>query len=63
MRVLQEDPEVTEFKKAAADTAHDVKKSVDPNDQSASKPSSNKTVLESVSLCPVHMLQLTARAC
>ena len=41
---------MTEFKKAAADTAHDVKKSVEPNDSSASKPSNDKTVLESVSV-------------
>ena len=41
---------MTEFKKAAADTARDMKKSMEPNDSSASKPSSDKTVLESVSM-------------
>lgn len=47
---MQEDPEITEFKKAAADTAHDVKESVKPDDKPSSNSNSNKTVLESVSL-------------
>jgi len=47
---LQEDPEVTDFKNAAADTAHDVKESVKPNEKAASKDSSDKSVLESVSV-------------
>lgn len=47
--VLQEDPEVTDFKNAAADTAHDVKKSVKPDDKAPTKSSSDKTMMESVS--------------
>ena len=43
--LIQEDPEVKEFKSAAADTAEDVKKSVQPNDKSTG---SDKTVLEQV---------------
>jgi hypothetical protein len=46
---MQEDPEITDFKNAAADTAHDVKKSVKPDDSTASKDSNEKSVLESVS--------------
>ncbi len=46
---LQEDPEITDFKNAAADTAHDVKKSVKPDDSTASKDSNQKSILESVS--------------
>ena len=46
---MQEDPEITDFKNAAADTAHDVKKSVKPDDSTASKDSNQKSVLESVS--------------
>lgn len=45
MVMVQEDPEVKEFKAAAADTAEDVKKSVQPNDKTAG---SDKTVLEQV---------------
>ncbi|DBA79723.1 TPA: hypothetical protein ACH3X1_008392 [Trebouxia sp. C0004] len=45
----KEDPEITDFKSAAADTAHDVKKSVKPDDSTASKDSKQKSVLESVS--------------
>ena len=47
--VLQEDPEITDFKNAAADTANDVKKSVKPDDKASTKSSSDKTVMESVS--------------
>lgn len=47
---MQEDPEITDFKNAAADTAHEVKKSVKPDDSTASKDSNQKSVLESVSL-------------
>lgn len=46
---LQEDPEVRDFKNAAADTAHSVKESVKPDDQVSGKSSSEKTVMESVS--------------
>lgn len=46
---MQEDPEVTDFKNAAADTAHDVKKSVKPDDKAESKTTNQKSVLESVS--------------
>ncbi|DBA83553.1 TPA: hypothetical protein ACH3X2_006472 [Trebouxia sp. C0005] len=45
----KEDPEITDFKNAAADTAHEVKKSVKPDDSTASKDSNQKSVLESVS--------------
>lgn len=45
---MQEDPEVTDFKNAAADTAHDVKKSVKPDDSTASKDGDQKSVLDSV---------------
>ncbi|KAL3161850.1 hypothetical protein ABBQ38_008940 [Trebouxia sp. C0009 RCD-2024] len=44
----QEDPEVRDFKNAAADTAHSVKESVKPDDQVSGKSSSEKTVMESV---------------
>ena len=47
--VLQEDPEVRDFKNAAADTAHDVKESVKPDDKAAGKDASDKSVLQSVS--------------
>lgn len=47
--ILQEDPEITDFKNAAADTANDVKKSVKPDDKAATKSGSDKTVMESVS--------------
>lgn len=49
LAALQEDPEVTDFKNAAADTAHDVKKSVKPDDKAESKTTNQKSVLESVS--------------
>lgn len=55
---MQEDPEMTEFKKAAADTAHDVKESVKPDDKASSKSSNDKTVLESVSCRFLHEAQL-----
>ena len=48
---MQEDPEITEFKSAAADTAHDVKEAVKPDEKASSKSSSDKTILESVSFC------------
>lgn len=47
--ILQEDPEITDFKNAAADTAHDVKESVKPDDKASTKSGNEKTVLESVS--------------
>ena len=40
---------MTDFKNAAADTAHDVKESVKPDDKASTKSSSDKTIMESVS--------------
>ena len=50
---MQEDPEITEFKNAAADTALDVKEAVKPDDKTSAKSGSDKTILESVSLRPL----------